>query len=302
MFQALVAFLTVMSGYVFVSTWHHTRYLLLRQPSQRIYFRSAFWGIWLFVLALAVSLGLRNTFNSVLEQVFVLIPGGGLLSPGGNGEFERLLLLSLVICLLLGLFGGYVLNWLELIRRWPRDWKSSLLTTLEGNQPLISALYSLTSRRPLERAIEYLNADLERLMLNALREEKPICLTLTDRKVYIGYLCGAIDPSDGNDMIRILPYMSGFRSPESLELVITDYYDQLYDKQVSGACHRKDRADGVADTGTRISGSPVAGQSDFEVALPIRDIRSCRLFDTGLYLNYQRERYTQGVGFVCAES
>jgi len=96
MFQALVAFLTVMSGYVFVSTWHHTRYLLLRQPSQRIYFRSAFWGIWLFVLALAVSLGLRNTFNAVLEQVFVLIPGGGLLSPGGNGEFERLLLLSLL--------------------------------------------------------------------------------------------------------------------------------------------------------------------------------------------------------------
>jgi hypothetical protein len=87
----------------------------------------------------------------------------------------------------------------------------------------------------------------------------------------------------------ILPYMSGFRSKESLELVITDYYDQLYEK------HQRSDSNGKSDEPNDNQLS--ASQSDFEVALPIRDIRSCRLFDTRLYLQYQRERRTAFAGF-----
>ena len=133
MFQALVAFLTVMSGYVFVSTWHRTRYLLLRQPPQRVYFRAA---------------------------------------------------------------------------------------------------------------------------------------------------------------VRILPHMSGFRSSESLELVITVYYDELYAHRENGGS-----ATTVPVTDSMLSSSR-SGQSDFEVALPIRDIRSCRLFDTALYLKYQQERNANAINFL----
>lgn len=288
MFQALIAFLTVMSGYVFVSTWHWTRYLLLRQPPQRIYFRAAFWGVWLFVLAFALVLHFRS---SVLpqESVLAIWPETTSSLPWSSGIISEMLIASMILCLSLGLLGGYILNWAELVRRWPADWQSSLAATLEGGSSIPIALYSLTSRRPLKHAIEYLNADLERILLNALREEKPICLTMTDRKVYVGYLSGAIDPSDTNDMVRILPYMSGFRSKESLELVITDYYDQLYEKH--------QRSDSTGKGEEPEDNQPLATQSDFEVALPIRDIRSCRLFDTRLYLKYQRERRTAFAGF-----
>lgn len=293
MFQALVAFLTVMSGYVFVSTWHRTRYLLLRQPPQRVYFRAAFWGFWLFILSVAIALLIRDCFAGGWGEFWIAI--APLLPDVGVGSavlITELAAVALVICLILGLVGGYGLNWLELFRRWPDDWRLSLLTTLESGTGVVKALYGLTSRRPLRRAVEYLNADLERILLRALREEQPLCMTMSDRKVYIGFLCGAVDPSDVNDMVRILPYMSGFRSSESLELVITDYYDELY-------AHRDN---GEASTNTPVIDSTPSssrnGQSDFEVALPIRDIRSCRLFDTALYLMYQQERNSNVTNFL----
>ena len=293
MFQALTAFITVMSGYVFVSTWHRTRYLLLRQPSQRIYFRAAFWGFWLYVLALAVTLLGSRTFEAewarVWQSVSPLVPELGL---GVAAPISKHVIASLVLCLVMGMLGGYALNWCELLRRWPKDWRLSLLTTLKGDKSVVMGLYGLTSRRPLRRAVEYLNADLERILLRALREEQPICLSMADRKVYIGFLCGAVDPSDMNDMLRILPYMSGFRSSESLELVITDYYDELY-------LYRE--GESVIDTADTESSKVPASrrdQSDFEVALPIREIRSCRLFDTRLYLQYQQRKRTVALGFV----
>src|SRR5690554_7582427 len=97
-----------------------------------------------------------------------------------------------------------------------------------------------------------------------------------------------------SDMIRVLPYMSGFRSSESLELIFTDYYDELYS-------HRKGGSEGGEEENLNTAMvSSIRGQSDFEVALPIRDIRSCRLFDTGLYLKYQRERGRAQHGFLGA--
>src|SRR5690554_3507935 len=153
MFQALVAFLTVMSGYVFVSTWHRTRYLLLRQPPQRVYFRAAFWGFWLFVLSLAITLLVNELFSVVWRSFWqgssLLLSDLGL---GSASLFSELVLVSLVVCLVLGIIGGYTLNWCELFRRWPEDWRLSLLTTLRSGKGTVSALYGLTSHRPLRRA------------------------------------------------------------------------------------------------------------------------------------------------------
>ena len=96
MFQAFIAFLTVMSGYVFVSTWHRTRYLLLRQPSQKIYFRAAFWGFWLFVLSLAVTLLIVEWFpiawRDFWQVVNPLVPDFGL---GSASYVSELVLASL---------------------------------------------------------------------------------------------------------------------------------------------------------------------------------------------------------------
>lgn len=282
MFQALIAFLTVLSGYVFVSTWHRTRFLLLRQPSQRIYFRAAFWGVWLFVLAIALVVLLHAYVGPLIAVVFSLLPENALGSSlTASDQSVQFLAVTAVFVVILGATGGFFLNWCELLSPWPESWKARLLTALERRQPLSMVLYGLTSLKPLEAAINYLNADFERIVLKALSEEKPVCMSMADRKVYVGYLSGSVDPSDVNDMIRLLPYMSGYRSAESLELVFTDYYDLIYKA--------------IPENG---SGERTLDQSEFELALPIRDIRSCRLFDTSVYLKYQESRTAEGVGFM----
>ncbi len=63
--------------------------------------------------------------------------------------------------------------------------------------------------------------------------------------------------------------------------MFTDYYDLIYKA--------------IPEKG---SGERTLDQSEFELALPIRDIRSCRLFDTSVYLKYQESRTAVGVGFM----
>lgn len=102
MFYTLLAFWVVLSGYCFVSTWHWTRYLLKRLPSQQLYFRSAFWGGLLFILStvLAPYVELSAIFVNVNEQLSKSLTISEL-----DSAPVQLVTYALVTSLL-GLFGG----------------------------------------------------------------------------------------------------------------------------------------------------------------------------------------------------
>lgn len=69
MLKAALALFPLIAGYLFVSTWHQTRYLIKREDSQKVYIRAAFWGIWLFLLAFAFLTSLKQKIEPYLAFV-----------------------------------------------------------------------------------------------------------------------------------------------------------------------------------------------------------------------------------------
>ena len=53
---AVLLFLPLVGGYIFARTCNFTRYKVPREDGHRLYFRSGFWGVALFIAALALHL------------------------------------------------------------------------------------------------------------------------------------------------------------------------------------------------------------------------------------------------------
>lgn len=272
MFHTLIAFWVVLSGYCFVSTWHWTRYILKRLPNQQLYFRSAFWGGVLFLLSLAIAPALISSEQFYRLASFTLKP----LGLSQSLEPSPTLITQAFITSLLGLFGGFALNWLSAFRAIilnPRsvggDFKAKFDCSFKGIIAFIlklpTRLYSYSVERPMNRAIEYLNLDLERMLVKSIENQQLVMLSLASNQVYIGRVTGAIDPADDDDMLRILPVISGWRDERTKKFEPENFYDELYDKIESAE-------------------DPKPSIDICEIALRISEISSVRLFDVDIYL------------------
>ena len=54
-------------------------------------------------------------------------------------------------------------------------------------------------------------------------------LSMTDRKVYVGYVAACAEPSQNggaNQEVTLVPMMSGYRDDKTLKVTITTYYDE----------------------------------------------------------------------------
>lgn len=120
-------------------------------------------------------------------------------------------------------------------------------------------------------AIESLNADFELILLRSLEQTIPVSVTLKSAKVYVGYVVGVITPGDPRDMLRILPYVSGFRRPSDFKVEFTTFYTAIYKKirEAGGLSH--------------------LSAENFKLALPIADIQSISLFDIAAYVEFQTQ-------------
>lgn len=272
MLKAALAFVPLLAGYLFVSTWHETRYLIKREDSQKLYIRAAFWGIWLFLLAFAAVAFFDEYLNSILSYIRSWRAQADLLEDKGGKIDTAFWLVVLVLTLGLGLFGGFLLNWIlafktisfkELFRLAIRRLKSR-------DVRFLSLVYEYSNKSALKTAIQHLNADLELILMRSLEQSMPICVTLGHGKVYVGYLTGAIDPGDKRDMIRILPFVSGYRAPEGLKLHFTTWYTSLYQQ---------------------FSNDPSLSHLSpdlFEIVFPLSEVKSVNLFDIDAYQAFQK--------------
>ena len=86
---------------------------------------------------------------------------------------------------------------------------------------------------------------------------KLVSITLDNRKTYVGYVTDApnLDPQDS--FVRLIPFLSGYRDHDTLELKFTTSYDRLYDLQID--------------------------PSDCSVTVPILQIRMVSFFHEQLY-------------------
>jgi hypothetical protein len=122
----------------------------------------------------------------------------------------------------------------------------------------------------IARAIRQTNDYLEEMLERALVEDEMISLTTSRGKVYIGSVQGNFLPSGERRYVKVLPYVSGYRTSETQEIEITTLYYPVYDKL-------------DAEDEVRLS------KVDFGVVIPVSEIHSVRLFDLDAY-----ELFSQG--------
>jgi hypothetical protein len=174
---------------------------------------------------------------------------------------------TLTTTLLLGIFGGYFLNWIAAVIATPKKKLLSLVMNrlIGGEKPVFSEVYGHARRASVKNAIHVMNADLELILLRAMEENMPVCVTLGHGKVYVGLITGSIDPGDKRDMLRILPLVSGYRKSDDFKITFTTSYISLYDLCTEGK--ELDHLD----------------PSKFEIVFPHCEIKSVNLFDINAY-------------------
>ena len=69
---ALIVVLPLVGGYIFASRWIVTKYVVDREDGHRLYFRAAFYGVFLFAVALLIRLILQSWFDSYPQIESVL--------------------------------------------------------------------------------------------------------------------------------------------------------------------------------------------------------------------------------------
>lgn len=111
MFKAALAFVPLLAGYIFVTTWYQTSFLIKREDSQKVYFRAAFWGLWLFMLAFAALSWLRPTLDPLLS-FFGTWREQEILTDGAPATHIELMfwVITLASTLVLGMVGGVSLE------------------------------------------------------------------------------------------------------------------------------------------------------------------------------------------------
>ncbi len=116
------------------------------------------------------------------------------------------------------------------------------------------------------------NHHIGRLIQDSSEKGKPILITLTSRKIYVGVpLSSAYLHRNPNAELAIIPYASGFRDKKTHELVFNTDYTDIVLSSIEGG---KDRIEGLDVT-------------DFRVVIPVSEIVSVRMFDFCVYRRFQ---------------
>ncbi len=124
--------------------------------------------------------------------------------------------------------------------------------------PLVNKLFVQETYDAIWKAAE--NDDLEELLLEAVAQLKPVSITLTSSKVYVGLVLQTPEPRTTRRTIALLPLMSGFRT-ETGKLQFTTYYDQIYQERETDDDE----------------------SNDFKLVLPLDKMLSVAFFDVAIY-------------------
>lgn len=198
---AFALLLPLVAGYLYVSTCNQLKYKQARDDGHRLYFRIAYNGLLLFLLAAALGWGLVALTASIEE---FQRPSKGLVDVVAPllkepDKAPATIAFSLICA------GSVVLG-----RALPY---------------LDNLIFRERARRALLEAAE--EDDLESLLLEAAVQFKSIAITTTTKKVYVGLVLQTPEPRTGRRMIALLPFMSGYRTDLG-KVTFTTFYDQIY--------------------------------------------------------------------------
>lgn len=236
----------LLAGYAFSISWSGSKYISAREDGYRLYFRAAFYGCFLFITAMLLYLYLIAKSPEALSTLndFILVIFGSIFTT--ESHYYLIVTDILILTLLSGFCLGFVLDFIPFSKR-------------------------------LFYWIAIKNEDFERLIYRAHCKPMPISLTMTNCKVYVGYVARGIDPGAKNTHIKIWPILSGYRSPKDGKVKFTTFYDEMYLEVENNEIASERYSSNSVDF------------DDFQIVLPLEDIKSANLFDVDVYERFQKK-------------
>ena len=239
----------LVAGYAFSTTWAASRYHVKRDEGYGLYFKVALYSIALtvagflsYLLVLSKHPVIHTWIASTLND----------LAPTFHPTpFDETAFGSMAMTLAIGLLAGHLMNFIP------------------GH-----------NRFFLKRAIK--NDDFERLVIRAIEKSMPMMVTLSNNKVYVGWVIRALDPGNERKEVRILPLFSGFRSPTSGEVDFTTRYESIYLEII-----RSQKVTGKPDAPVVPSLDHLEA-GDFEIIIPMSQVITSSLFDRHAYAFFHK--------------
>ena len=103
--------------------------------------------------------------------------------------------------------------------------------------------------------------------------------TLGSGKVYVGYVTRNLNAEVERRYLRMLPIVSGYRTRDTLRVVFTTLYEQIRDEALDPASPFHSLLD-----------------KDFELVVPLAEIKTVSLFDFDAYEAFNREEAAPEAG------
>lgn len=111
----------------------------------------------------------------------------------------------------------------------------------------------------------------EELIIRALDNAEQVSITLGSGKVYVGLVICSGQHAYDRQFLRILPMVSGYRDPETKEMILTTYYAPVYKR--------------LYLDGRNASIAP----EDFEVVVSSDNIEIASIFDSRAYALFESQ-------------
>ena len=216
--SAPLTLLVLAAGYLFTNSFLYTSYRAARSRGYRLLFESACWGIGLLV------------FSQIMLTIWAQW------RPESFSRGREVWLAFAPVPWLAPLFGAFLLAMVV--------------------PHLLNRVYP--QERASRRAIERHGTETEKLLYRSLNSLLPISVSLKNDKVYIGWAVWTPELKSEMREIRLLPAMSGYRSPVYKSLQITTRYFQAYREIEAGRLDLR--------------------AQDFEIVIPLDELRSANLF------------------------
>lgn len=219
--------LPLLGGYWFIHSFSYTRMRSQALDGYRLLLESAIAGLWFGIAARLIAF-LLSRFLPGLERTWLEI------AP----HYDYLG--TAIIAAALGVLSARPLNWFL---------ESTGILRVEA------------ARR---RAVEQAGSRIHILLQTASNEERPVAFTLDNRKVYIGLVTGAPGLRPTDTSLTIIPFLSGYRETETMNLVFTVDYLRVYEEQQ-------------------------LDPREFQLAVPVSAIKTVGFFDPAVYAAFNVE-------------
>jgi hypothetical protein len=191
-----------MGGYIFVRFWHYSKISILRADKDRLLIRASIAGFF--------SLGLAFALSIFVEALWPCSPEGYCLYTWWKDHVPFEYMGVSVLSFLISCIGCVVLNFFS------------------------------SDEKAVDRAIKEDGDPLELTLKESADLELPLCITLSDGKVYVGIVTHQFNPATPTNNIAIFPLQSGYREKDTRELKLTINYAVIVKEM-------RDRLDAIAD-------------------------------------------------------